>query len=72
MRVSMSLRSCRMGRSVPRAVVVSAMATAMPSTENTENDGQATTTRNAMAKVTAQVAAPRLPSAPVRLLGLIS
>ena len=61
-----------MGKSVPSAVVVSAMATAMPSTENTENDGQATTTRKAMAKVTNHVAAPRLPSAPVRLFGLIS
>ncbi len=52
--------------------MVSAMATAMPSTENTENDGQATTTRKAMAKVTNHVTAPRLPSAPVRLFGLIS
>ncbi len=72
MRVSMSLRSCRIGSRVPRAVVVSAMATAMPSTENSENEGQAATTTAATAKVTAQVAAPRLPSAPVRFLGLIS
>lgn len=54
------------------AVVVSAMATARPSSSKADSVGQMATTTNAMAKVTAQVTAPRFPSVPVRLFGDIS
>lgn len=71
-RVPRMPRSCRMGRSVPMAVVVSAMTTARPSSSKADSVGQMATTTNAMAKVTAQVTAPRFPSVPVRLFGDIS
>ena len=71
-RVPRMPRSCRMGRSVPMAVVVSAMTTARPSSSKADSVGQMATTTNAMAKVTAQVAAPRFPSVPVRFFGDIS
>ena len=54
------------------AVVVSAMTTASPSSSKADSVGQMATTTNAMAKVTAQVAAPRFPSVPVRFFGDIS
>lgn len=43
-----------------------------PSSSKADSVGQMATTTNAMAKVTAQVAAPRFPSVPVRFFGDIS
>ena len=71
-RVPVRPRSLRMGMSVPSAVVVSAMTSAMPSIWLTEKNGVKRTTRKASTMDTHQVASPRLPWLPVRLFGLIS
>ena len=66
------LRSFKMGMSVPSAVVVRAMATAMPSMWLTEKYGETYTARKARQMETAQVASPFFPCVPERLFGLIS
>ena len=71
-RVPMRPRSFMMGMSVPRAVVVSAMATAMASSSLSRMSPAANTKAKASAMDTVQVRRPRLPWAPVRLFGSIS
>ena len=71
-RVPESPRSSRMGSNVPSAVVVSAMATAMPSMWLMEKSGESRTAMNARMIDTIQVTMPRLPWEPVRFDGLIS
>ena len=70
--VPSSLRSFRMGMSVPSAVVVRAMATASPSMWLREKLEEKYTAVHASTMETAQVARPFLPCDPDRLLGSIS
>ena len=70
--VSLSLRSFRMGISAPSAVVVSAMATAMPSMSVMERSVKKYTAAKASTMETAQLARPFLPCVLERLFGLIS
>ena len=70
--VPVSPRSFMMGTSVPNAVVVMAMATAMPSSWAGSNHGSRKTTTKPSASEMPQAPMPRLPSWPTRFLGLIS
>ena len=72
MRVSTSPRSCKMGTSVPNAVVVRAMAAASHPIWFDWKSGVAMQITIAMARVTNQVNNPWRPCLPVSSCGFIS